>query len=267
MVGAKQKSPKGVGIEIELESSSPMPGVGEFDTSRWSKQIDGSLRGADSAEFVLRAPVRTSKVNEVLLELKGIIKSSNTQVMDSVRAGTHIHYDVSNLSVKEFYTFLCVWYTLEELLSSQFGEGRQGNHFCLRAVDAEWVIHTLSEEVRTGRFIGTYLGNNTIRYCALNLTSLFKYGTVEFRALRGSLDNLYITRWVNILDSVVKNSRLFKDPKQVVLNFSEGGEAEFVRHILGPEEAGSFLVHPEATSILRRGARLAQDIAYSTEEW
>lgn len=62
----------------------------------------------------------------------------------------------------------------------------------------------------------------------MNVFSLFKYGSIEFRAMRGTGDLDAIYEWVEIL--YVKNgAKQFKTPYDVILSMSEHGR-EFLDH-------------------------------------
>lgn len=267
IMGHKPRSSKGFGVEIELEATNKLPPYEFLEGTNWKKVSDGSLRG-NAAEFVLLNPRKSfSALGKDVDELNSVIKKYSTKLLDSVRAGTHIHYDVSELNFKEFMTFLCLWISVEELLSTQFGEGRVGNHFCLRAIDAEYMINVYSNWARKGRF-DSFVTSDDLRYSALNLTSLPKYCTIEFRALRGTTDKTTILRWAGILDSLVKGSRLFPDPKHVVNNLSMDGGEEFFRRLLGDELTKQFFKDRElADEYLINGVRMAQEIAYARKEW
>ncbi|MHA2086324.1 MAG: amidoligase family protein, partial [Candidatus Thorarchaeota archaeon] len=99
---------------------------------------------------------------------------------------------------KQLWTFVTCWFVLEELVTDMMsGEGRSGNHFCLRAVDAEALLDSISKYLSTGD--RTYISGDEIRYSALNLCSLRKFGSLEFRAMRTTTKVYKIKRWINIL--------------------------------------------------------------------
>ena len=258
---------KEVGIEIEMESDSDFP-PSESTHYYWRKEHDGSLRGDFNMEYVLKNPMKRKFAFRALDRLAACLEECDTRVVDSVRAGTHVHINVRDLIFRELWSMVTCWYVLEELLTyTMCGEGRNGNHFCLRAQDADDVLFKVSGAVRTGQF--HELKRDNVRYSALNFVSLFKYGSLEFRAMRTPLDFEEIKKWVTILLALKENSKLFPHPRHVIENFSHGGERNFLRQILGNEMAESIIARdPEGWERkLKRGIRNAQEIAYARDSW
>lgn len=256
-----------VGIEIEIESLTPFPPNDETKYY-WKMEHDGSLRGEHNIEYVLRHPRERNKAFKALDNLTIKLKNGGTEIVDSIRAGTHIHINVRDLTLLEMWTMVTCWYVLEELLTSTIcGKDRVGNHFCLCAQDADAVLFKITSVIRKENFKG--LEGDNIRYSALNLCSIFKYGSLEFRAMRTPQNFEKIKLWIDILLSIKENSKLFPNPRHVVENFSFGGEGNFLRQILGNENAKRIILldPPGWKKKLQRGVRIAQEIAYSRDDW
>lgn len=251
-----------IGLELEYESRNPFPvlaGQSQYVFESWRETMDGSLRGRYNMEYVMRGTDDAKGTEKRLTELMKALEGTNIE--DSVRAGVHIHLNVQDLKVERFWVFLTCYYILEELLCKYCGEGRSGNHFCLRGIDAEFVVFMATMTRQDGQWL--HLRNEDLRYAALNLNSLWKYCSVEFRALRSTTDVKEIMKWIYILKSIKENSRLFDSPQAVIENFSVGGELQFVRAMLGVHSK-QFEKDPKFTYILKRGVRLAQELAYAT---
>ena len=244
-----------VGVEIEIESDNTLPNQ-ESIPSYWRKTHDGSLRGPDNAEYVLKKPKTEQETYKAIDILSKILPEIN----DSVRAGVHVHINVRDLTFLQLWTVISCYYILENLLTDWCGEGRQGNHFCLRASDADVVLQLVTKAVIKDD--PRYLGTDSIRYAALNFNALSKFGSLEFRQLRTPQDFGKIKTWISILLNIKRNSFLFPNPRAVVENFSLGGEEEFLRVMLG-EHAGLFGHNEDRLWVLRRGVRVAQEIAYA----
>ncbi len=256
-----------VGIEIEMEAELPFPPV---ETTRyyWKKEHDGSLRGEYTMEYVLRKPLKRTTAMKALDKLSIALDMEGTTVVDSVRAGTHVHINVRDLTFRELWSMVTCWYVLEELLThTMCGEGRVGNHFCLGAQDADAVVFKVSKALRNKAL--RQLAHDDIRYSALNFVSLFKYGSLEFRAMRTPIDFEIIKTWVGILLAIKENSKLFPNPRHVVENFSYGGERNFLRQVIGNENAEMIIRRdPDRwEEKLRRGVRVAQELAYARDDW
>jgi len=250
---------KDVGVEIEVETDASLPSTDCFEDSLWKKVRDGSLRGGDNGEFVLRTPLSESKAIEAVEWLKRKLIISRSVVSDSVRAGVHIHLNCRSLTVKQLWTFVTCYYILEETLTDFCGEGRQGNHFCLRAMDADFVVTKVLEAISSDDLF--CLMNNDLRYAALNFNALYKFGSLEFRQLRTPTDLSKVGDWIKILGTVKRNSLLYDNPQSVIENFSFGGEEGFFNAMLeGHQHLLEFNEHK-----LQRGIRVAQDIGYARE--
>lgn len=245
-------------VEIEAEGTHlPV----ELD-KHWSVHNDGSLQaGFEAKEYVMRGPASLEGVKEALDYLDSVYKSNRTTVKETMTSGVHVHVNVQDYTPKELFTFMTTYFILEELLIKFCGDHREGNHFCLRAKDAEWIINELVDSARTHKFGN--LKNDNIRYCSLNPCSLFKYGSIEFRAMRGTRDLDAIYTWVKILDRVRLSAKNFPDPAEVAKLMSIGGESQFVRTVLG-EYADMFLV-PGYKQMVKDGVRLIQPLAFCTD--
>ena len=256
-----------IGVEIELEAQSEFPPCVKTDYY-WRQLADGSLRSDYNAEYVLRRPRSVKAVTKAIDKLKEKIDQSYTQLVDSVRAGTHVHINVRDLTFRELWTMVTCWYILEELLTDTLcGEGRSGNHFCLRAKDADVLLVRVGQVLREGNI--NRLGRDDIRYSALNFVSLHKYGSIEFRALRSPLDFSVIKEWVGVLINLKINSKKYLNPRHVIENFSYGGEENFLKSIVGNDLTRKIIGRDplEWEHKLRSGMRMAQEIGFAVDDW
>lgn len=255
-----------VGIEIELEAEDEFPPPART-RHHWRHLGDGSLRGNYNAEYVLRDAMTLPRAFKALDNLTGKLREYGTRILDSVRAGTHVHINVGDLTFREMWVMVTCWYVLEELLTDTMcGEGRSGNHFCLRAKDADMVLARVGNAVTKGNLNG--LGNDDVRYSALNFVSLFKYGSLEFRAMRSPKDFTLIKEWVGVLMNLKNNSKKYRNPRHVIENFSLGGEENFLKGIVGNAQACTIMLRdPEWEHKLQGGVRIAQEIGYAVDDW
>ncbi len=245
-------------IEIEAEGRRLPLALEEH----WSVHNDGSLQaGLEAKEYVMREPGSLADVKKALDYLEYKYKRHGSVVEETQTSGVHVHVNVQDYTPKELFTFVVTYFILEELLLKFCGEHREGNHFCLRAKDAEFIVDELVDSARTHK-----LGNlklDHIRYCSLNPCSLFKYGSVEFRAMRGTPNLDEIFKWAKIIDRVRLSAKNFESPAEVAKQMSMGGEAQFVRNVLG-EYAEMFMV-PGYKQMVKDGVRLIQPLAFCTD--
>lgn len=257
IIGVKEPVKGRFGIEIEAEFlENFIVGHGELDPA-WAVHQDNSLK-CNGREFVFRTPLSledsTAKVKGIYEKLLG----SKNQ-FDSMRAGTHIHLNVTDLTVKEMFTTMAAYYILEDLLLEDMGEDRQGNFFCLSGKDAEFTHMSINDAlVKKSIQSAKVFSSEDFRYAALNLVSVTKFGSLEFRSLRTPKEPGPILDWLNTIELLSRNSvALFKDPAQLCSNFSAYGEADTVKKLLGPR-AAHYLAKEDVTGRIIDGIREIQ---------
>ena len=246
------------GVEIEVEGVR-LPT--NLPSSVWRIETDSSLKTDEAYEYVTNGPMDLMGVKTALDILDAAYKHKKTEVFDSVRAGVHVHMNVQDWNIKELMTFSLCYYIVEDILLKWCGENREGNLFCLRTRDAEFVLFKVLETLKNRNL--NILKNDIIRYSSLNYCSLFKYGTVEFRGMRGTGDLDAIYTWVKIIDELRETSQTFTDPVDVINSMSGDGEINFL-HRLFPTHHELFNF-PDMTKIIRNAARRVQMIAFGVD--
>lgn len=242
-----------VGVEIEVEGKR-LPKIDKF----WKMEQDGSLRGEENIEYVLRKP---STLNQLAIALKFLDKAyrdNDAVVDDSVRAGVHVHVNVQGLNIVELYNFMTLYLILEEVLVEFCGETREGNLFCLRASDADYLIYRLVRAAQRRRF--RELVDDNLRYASMNVKALGTYGSLEFRAMRGTRDLDVIQTWANIIVGLREHAKTYTDPTDIVNGFSEGEVDGFLVRALG--DNAELFKKGDYRLKLMRGMRQAQDVAF-----
>lgn len=218
-----------IGVEIEMEADR-IPSPNDLPRA-WKLERDGSLRG-ESGEFVLRKPVPVSELDSVFAELRQAMVNAKTRIRPTYRAGVHIHINVQDLTPKQLITFITCYFILEEVLLSYCDKSRVGNHFCLRMSDASYLMDRLITLIETEDL--HVLDNEDLRYASLNVTSLFKYGSIEFRSLESSDDFGKIKTWARILHHLKIFAQSVNNPTDLLGMASERGFTSFARDMLGP---------------------------------
>tara|TARA_R110000851_G_scaffold88343_1_gene193001 strand:- start:527 stop:1486 length:960 start_codon:yes stop_codon:yes gene_type:complete len=247
-----------VGIEIEMEGEN-LPKRG---TALWHVEHDGSLRGEDNAEYVLRKPVPFADVELALEEI--VEDLSDSTLLPSTRTGVHVHVNVQQLDLVQLATFITLYLVVEDLLLEAAGEHRQSNLFCLKGCEAEYMVQHAAKFFETGDL--DYIANDSIRYSGINLAAIAKYGSVEFRSLRTPDDIMSIAKWVRAFKNMKDLSvERYKNPIDVLTGFSEFDGVLFLERVL-PEYAKELMQVDGWESKLKRGMRSAQDLAFS-QDW
>lgn len=211
-----------IGLEIEEEGQ-----IVEMDLDYWKQEYDGSLRG-NNMEYVLRAPVSRELVPDMLTYLKNKFKEYGIITRPSDRCGVHVHINCQYDEEEEVINFICLYYVFETILTKYCGEDREGNLFCLRARDADYILNRMRNCI--GHNIA-HIINYNVRYSSINFCSLAQYGSLEFRALRTPNDILDIIHWVNLLLKVKDYSKKFKEPSEIMEEFSRKGFQKFFKDV------------------------------------
>lgn len=248
------------GVELEIEGEC-LPD--DLNSRKWRIDQDGSLKADEAFEYVMPKPLDLAGVRSSLNYIKEAFKVEEATIYNSVRAGTHVHVNVQDMSMTELFTFISLYFTVEDLLvKTCCGESREGNLFCLRAKDAEYVLFQLKEAIQSKDL--WMLDSSMLRYCSLNVCSLFKYGSVEFRAMRGTQNFDDVMQWVEVLDELKNSSKLFHNPESIIYSMSGDGEDAFLRRIF-PTKHELFTGNPEFRRMIRQGVRRVQIMAFATD--
>lgn len=270
----KKKEVKGeIGLEIEVEGNkfpktenhSPQGvNVGiELIPKQWSYYHDGSLRGQDNAEYVLTKPLMFKDIPKAVDDLWEMFTKFGSVLDESNRTSVHVHLNVQKFHLNRLCSFLALYFSIEELLTAWCGDHRVGNMFCLRAKDAPGIISKIKVFLR-GEGFGHF--TEGLHYSGLNVYSLLKFGSLEFRTLRGVTNPVTILDWVAILERLYKLSEEFPDPRAVCENFSGTGPLAYLEMVLGDKvgivRSGIDYDNQQVMSSIYDGIRLAQDLCY-----
>lgn len=218
-----------IGIEIEMEADRiPSP---DYVSSHWRVEHDPSLRG-ESAEFVLKKPLTLNQLDKAFTELSTAMANHKTSVRPTYRAGVHVHINVQDLTPKQLITYIATYLLLEEVLITFCEKSRAGNHFCLRMSDASYSLDVITDTILNSNL--QTMNTEDIRYASINVTSLFKYGSVEFRALESTTDFARIKMWAAILHHLKEFAKTLNNPTDLLGRASEQGFEAFAREVLAP---------------------------------
>lgn len=176
------------GVELEMEGNR-FP----KEVKGWKAVADGSLR--EGIEFVLETPEGALKLKESLLAMGEAFEANQTKRSYSFRTSTHVHVNVSNLTISQVKSIVALYYLFENQFTGFCAKHRQGNRFCLRLREAEMIVPLVGKFFRDERPPSP----DHAKYMALNLATLSKYGTLEFRTLEGTDDWSKIYTWVRAL--------------------------------------------------------------------
>lgn len=200
-------------VEVESEFRVP-PEYSREVAMHWSIKDDGSLRGY-SKEFITKKPASLVEVKEKLDLLYGLDIFKN-YYKESGRTSTHVHVNAHHWTHEQLIQVLMVYYTCEPTLMKLAGELREGNLFCLPMYSCpdtmtivDMVVNQSWKRLQSAQVF------NDFKYNALNVASIGRLGTIEFRQLKGTGNVEEVKDWLGKIDSLVKKALSYKSVKEL----------------------------------------------------
>lgn len=216
------------GIEIEVEGHNIAP----INTKFWTCTRDGSLRG-ESMEYISNGPQLFKDFKKIHAELMQHFKDHETIPKMSFRTSVHVHLNVNHLTPDELRTVVYLYLLFEEDLLKFSGEERYGNRFCLSIRDAEGFIESIKYHLGGTMTRIVQIKADYIRYSSLNIASLIKFGTLEFRSMRGTLDYDVLSNWLKLIQCLRDAAVHFKNAKKVYDFLMNKGSDELYNKVFG----------------------------------
>ncbi len=254
-----------IGIEIECETKKAI--ADPYESPTWQLHAEGSLRG-HGYEFVLRKPLSVPDSAKALVEWDQAMKKLGVQFVDSKRASVHVHINVQDKRILEVINILCAYWLIEPLLLNIAGEERKGNLFCLGINCADTVHSQLVANLKSGTFFQKF-SRDAYRYASINLEALYKFGSLEFRTLRGTQDITLIKTWSSELYSLVENASKYKSPHEMVAIVSAGKHKRFLCSLFSEEFVDKLIKESgyRWRDYINENVPLILDILASRDEW
>lgn len=252
-----------IGLEFEVEGEP----IGAFVTSIWDCKPDHSLRNG-GLEWVTKKPVLISRIPSIIQEWFKYAANHNTKPVESLRTSIHVHINAQHYTLRQLYTIITAYWLLESLLVNYAGPDRRGNLFCLRILDADQTLTALQEGLNTGDYFYTTHGN-AHKYAALNLAAISRYGSFEFRMMRGKYnDPNFIIEWVDQLWSMVNYASSLDSPKTVTRLFKANGPVQFIRHFFSSDFVLKLLHEsPNFEADMEEAFHYSFELANTLEDW
>ena len=265
-VGAPSEHTGLFGVEVELEGTGlpgGLLGTAVIDGATWVPHVDNSLR--NGVEYVFSKPVDKTHAVAMVRDLFEYLRAAGAEVRNSYRCSTHVHVNMRGVKVNEMAAFVGLWGMFENVLANWCGPTRSGNLFALRLSDTEVAVDNWVRGFKNGDF---NFSNNQ-RYLALNPACLRRFGSLEVRTMRGISSAAELEPWLDALDRLRTYSKQYRDPSDIVMDFSAFGPLGMFERILGDlpifAEALEATVQAgdDAEELIRGGFRRIQPILYS----
>ncbi len=217
-----------IGLELEVESTIPLPVI---ETDPWRTQGDNSLRG-HAAEYYTHAPIAADRTKATAISaLVNELRKNEGLLHDSPRTSLHVHVNILNHTPLQVWTAVATYWLLENLLLEYCGKSRQGNLFCLRLKDAEAILANVLTDLKRDLPFEMFRDEG-LRYAGQNLNAIRKFGSLEYRGMRGVIDAGIIDRWSTQMYNIVHRSKQFSSPEQMMETYQKVGPEGFMLLVL-----------------------------------
>lgn len=257
------KSRGDLGIELECEGTSPLP---VLNTAPWTSKGDDSLRG-HGMEYVTERPISCdgTKLGHIRT-LTDVLAAHGGVVQDSPRTSLHVHVNVLDHTPLQLWTAVATYWLVENLLFQYCGsEEREGNLFCLPLNKAEGVLKYVYQDLK-GTIPFDQFYEDRVRYGGINLNAITKFGSVEFRGMRGVTDPTIIDTWSTELYNVMHKSKRFSSPEHMLDTFLAMSAGSFLDLIFSPSFTGTLKTYKGWEKKLKENAALLCEFCY-VHDW
>jgi hypothetical protein len=220
------------GIELETSTVRPytMPKL-----SFWEAKGDQSLRDF-GIEYVLRTPKDYKAVPKTLKHFDDTMEESTIRFHNDVYCSTHVHINIKKFTPQQLLNLICLWILFEDTLLSYCGEDRDGNLFCLKNKQAEFIYYSLCKNLADSNNINRVFtfSSGTFKYGAINLATISTLGSLEVRCHPAfSSKAMEIMPWVDILKALKEAALSYESPEDLVNSLLSTTNEEFFTSIFG----------------------------------
>lgn len=254
------------GVELECEGKRVDYRGDDAILRMWAPHADGSLRNnhGSSCEWVFNGPVSYKASVERVNALFDYFEKQKAQLICSNRTSLHVHYNMGDKNAYQLVNLFILFTILEGVLDNYCGEDRVGNLFCLSSRHAEQQLNRMMDACFTHYSFNRLREDQ--RYCSLNVAALNKFGTVEFRGMRGLDNREDVLRWLSILNDFCEFACYkMKNPVDIVRLISEETPTGFMRKVFSKENVDELLKSVseyDLNASVYEGLRLVQMLCY-----
>lgn len=253
------------GVELECEGRNvDWDGTPNIVTD-WTIHADGSLRGnhGSACEWVFNGPAKYKKSVERIETLFNYFEARKAKLVTSNRTSTHVHFNMGDKYAYQLVNMFILFAILEDILDRYCGEDRNGNLFCLSSRHAEEQVGWMLDACFKNYNFNT---REDRRYCSFNFAAVAKFGTVEFRGMRGLDNREAVLEWLSILNEFCDYACYkMRNPVDIVEGISMKTPTGFIKEIFSKENANILLrglSEQEINHSVFEGVRLIQMLAY-----
>lgn len=264
-----QKAGDLFGLELECEGESVDYNAEAhvlYLGNGWLAHKDGSLRHThgQACEWVFASPANYTTSIQRVNKLFDYFEGRKAKLVCSNRTSFHVHYNMSDKNVYQVVNTFILFTILEDILDRYCGEDRNGNLFCLSSRHAEGQLGMITQAIFESHNFKEV--DEGYRYCSLNMASLNKFGTVEFRGMRGLDNKGDVLRWLSIINDLCTYAcYTMHNPVDIVEGISLKSPDGLLREIFSKDNYTALTrgLNPlELSNSVYEGIRLVQMMCY-----
>lgn len=258
------------GIELECEGRNIAWRENENGDrellTMWAPHADGSLRNhhGQAVEWVFNGPATKEQSVVRVNKLFDFFQNRKAKLVTSNRTSTHVHYNMGDKNGYQVVNAFILFTIIEGLFGRYCGEDRDGNLFCLSSRHAEaqvdWMMRCCFKDYS---FVSL---RNEDRYCSFNVAALNKFGTVEFRGMRGLDNREDMLEWLDILAEFCDYACYkMRNPVDIIQLISEKTAMGFLKEIFSEKNVRVLtngLTPADVSASVYEGLRLVQMLSF-----
>lgn len=255
------------GVELECEGKQvDFDGEDRELLKSWAPHDDGSLRKhhGSSCEWVFNGPVGYDQSIIRVNQLFDYFDKRKAKLVLSNRTSTHVHFNMGDKNAYQVVNLFILFAILEDIFGRYCGEDRNGNLFCLSSRHAydqvRWVEDICFKHLGFGNL------REDMRYCALNIASINKFGTVEFRGMRGLDNRQDMLDWLSIINEFVDYACYkMHNPVDIIESISVKTPLGFLKEIFSKDNFMKLtkgIDEQDINNSIYEGLRLVQMLCY-----
>ena len=183
---------RAVGLEVST------PGYTHSTASTWKIVPDGSVHNG----FEVVSPILQGEAGlDVASVAINALKTASAKADRT--CGFHVHFDASGLGVEELRTIVNRYAAFETQIDAFMPPSRRAsaNTYCKPV--RSFINNSSFQEARNVSELARAQGG---RYYKVNLQSLHRHGTIEFRQHNGIVDADRALNWIRMLDAFIAES-------------------------------------------------------------
>jgi hypothetical protein len=181
-------------------------GYNHSTKNHWKIVTDASLSGQYAFELV--SPILQGADGLCQVDTVGkVLTAIGAKVNKS--CGLHVHVDARDITNEQIKRVCKMWMKYESCFDSVMPESRKNNAFCMGIRTKYATLDAAFKAIDAARNLGDLrvamngVHGHPSRYHKLNLESLLRHGTVEFRQHSGTVEAAKMLNWVELVTAFV----------------------------------------------------------------